>query len=226
MFLNQLKSLTMKKLSVILFIVLFSVPAFSQFINFGFKAGAESNTVPAYNISSGEFNIEAMKNASWGFHGGIFTRINIQTLYIQPEVVFTSNSFDYEVVNFPPPYSSSRPPSSYSVIKSQKFNRLSIPVLVGMKFGPLRINAGPAADIQIGTPKALIDDPKFKDMYKEAVWGFQAGIGVDILKAFTFDVRYAGSLGEKYGKSITIGNQDYKLNQGQKSFLVSIGIMF
>ena len=213
----------MKKISAILFVLFLSVPAFSQFINFGFKAGAESNTVPTYNISSGMFNIEAMKNASWGFHGGIFTRINIQTLYIQPEVVFTSNSFDYDCIE---EYRSVIGSAYSHETKSQKFNRLSVPILVGMKFGPMRINAGPAADIKIGSPKALIDDPKFKDMYKEAVWGFQAGVGIDILKAFTFDVRYAGSLGEKYGKSITIGNQDYKLNQGQKSFLVSIGIMF
>ena len=220
----------MKKISVLLFVLLLSVPAFSQFINFGFKAGAESNITPKYDKALNSMlyqyvlDIETVKNVSWGFHGGIFTRINIQTLYIQPEVVFTSNSFDYSVREFWSHISGLTPPAP--IIKSQRFNRLSVPLLVGMKFGPMRINAGPAADIKIGSPKALIDDPDFKKMYKDAIWGFQAGIGVDLLKAITFDVRYAGSLGEKYGKSITIGNQDYKLNQGQKSFLVSIGIMF
>ena len=217
----------MKKLSVILFIVLFSVPAFSQFIKFGIKAGAESSTAPKYDGFGGlgnyEWNISVMKDASWGFHGGIFTRINIFFLYLQPEVVFASTSYDYAVGNLSPISSSIY--TSFPTI-SQKFNRLSVPLLVGMKFGSFRINAGPVANMQIGSPKALIDEPNFKDMYKGAVWGFQAGIGVDILKKLTLDARYAGSLGEKYGDAVKIGSQNFKLDYGQKSFLLSIGLMF
>jgi len=217
----------MKKLSIILFIVMFSVPAFSQFIKSGIKFGAESNTTPKYNILTTQggthWNIEAMKNASWGFHGGIFTRIKIFNLFIQPEVVFASSSFDYEVKRIPPPLSSVLPMPE---INSQRFNRLSIPLLVGMKFGPLRVNAGPAANIQIGTPKALINDPSFSDMYKGAVWGYQAGVGLDILKKLTLDARYAGSLGGKFGDSVTIGNQNFKLDHSQKTFLISVGLMF
>ena len=217
----------MKKLSVILFIVLFSVPAFSQFIKFGIKAGAESNTAPEYKyditVVGGNKIITPENDASWGFHGGIFTRINIFFLYLQPEVVFASTSYDYAVVNLSPISSSIY--TSFPTI-SQKFNRLSVPLLVGMKFGSFRINAGPVANMQIGSPKALIDDPNFKDMYKRAVWGFQAGIGVDILKKLTLDARYAGSLGEKYGDAVKIGSQNFKLDYGQKSFLLSIGLMF
>ena len=218
----------MKKLSVFLFILLFSVPVFSQFIKFGIKAGAESNKTPEYNISFApsifsNYIITPQNNTSWGFHGGIFTRIKIQMLYIQPEVIFASNSYDYEVANI---YHWSSAIYPKPDIKSQKFNRLSVPILVGMEFGPVRINAGPVAAIQIGSPKALIDDPNFKKMYKDAVWGFQAGIGFDILETLTLDFRYAGSLGERYGNEVTIGNQNYKLDHGQKSFLVSIGLMF
>ena len=218
----------MKKLSAILFILMFSIPAFSQFFSFGIKAGAESNTTPKYNylVSGGLTNqtfIEAVDNASWGFHGGIFARIKIFNLFIQPEVVFASNSFEYTVQQPAPVWSSS---THLQEIKSQKFNRLSVPILVGMKFGPLRINAGPAANIQIGSPKALIDDPKFKDMYKGAVWGYQAGVGLDILKKLTLDARYAGRLGKRFGDSVTIGSQNFKLDHSQKTFLLSVGLMF
>ena len=212
----------MKKLSIITFILLFSVPAFSQFFSFGIKAGAETNTAPKYNLSNGEWNIAAMKDASWGFHGGIFTRIKIFFLYVQPEVVFASTSFDYTV----------KQPSGglmsgfLSETKSQQFNRLSVPFLAGMKFGPFRINAGPAANIQIGTPKALIDEPNFDEIYKGVVWGLQAGVGIDILKKLTLDARYAGGFGKQFGDAVTIGSQTYKLDHGQKSFLVSLGLMF
>jgi hypothetical protein len=217
----------MKKLSAILFILMFSVPAFSQFLSFGIKAGAETNTTPEYYSSRSlvgtNLDISPVKNVSCGFHGGIFTRVKIFNLYVQPEVVFVSNSFNYSVAEFEYDIEWTPPPPE---IKSQRFNRLSVPILVGMKLGPLRVNAGPAANIQIGTPKAFIDDPNFKDMYKSAVWGYQAGIGIDILKKLTLDARYAGSLGEKFGNEVTIGNQNFKLDHGQKSFLLSVGLMF
>lgn len=204
----------MKKLSVIILVMLISVPVFSQ-IKFGIKAGAETTTVPTYDISSGTSNIEALEDASWGFHGGLFMRIKLLALFVQPELVFASNTFDYTVKT-----------ATVTEVKSQTFNRLSIPVLVGFKLGPVRLNAGPAAAIQIGSPEALIDDPNFEDMYKGAVWGFQAGIGVDLLNKITLDARYAGGLGEKFGDSVTIGGQDFQLDYGQKSFLLSVGIMF
>ena len=63
-------------------------------------------------------------------------------------------------------------------------------------------------------------------MYKGAVFGYQAGLGIDLFKKLTLDVRYAGSLGEKFGDAITIGGQNFQLDYGQSSFLVSLGIMF
>lgn len=204
----------MKKLSVIILVMLISVPVFSQ-IKFGIKAGAETTTVPTYDISSGTNNIEALEDASWGFHGGLFMRVKLLALFVQPELVFASNTFDYTVKT-----------ATVTEVKSQTFNRISVPLLVGFKLGPVRLNAGPAASIQIGSPEALIDDPNFEQMYKGAVWGFQAGLGLDILNKITLDARYAGGLGEKFGDAVTIGSQNFQLDYGQKSFLLSVGIMF
>jgi hypothetical protein len=204
----------MKKLSVTILVVLISFPVFSQ-IKFGIKAGAETTKVPTYDISTGTSNIEALEDASWGFHGGIFMRLKLLALFVQPELVFASNTYDYTVKT-----------ATVTEVKSQTFNRVSVPVLVGFKLGPLRLNAGPAASIQIGSPKALIDDPKFEQMYKGAVWGYQAGLGLDILNKITLDARYAGGLGEKFGDAVTISGQDFQLDYSQKSFLLSVGIMF
>lgn len=204
----------MKKISVIILLMLIAVPVFSQ-IKFGIKAGAETTKVPTYDISTGTNDIVALKDASWGFHGGIFMRLKLLALFVQPELVFASNTYDYTVNT-----------ATLTEVKSQTFNRVSIPVLVGLKLGPMRINAGPAASIQIGSPKALIDDPNFEQMYKGAVWGFQAGLGLDILNKITLDARYAGGLGDKFGDAVTIKGQDFQLDYSQKSFLLSVGIMF
>jgi hypothetical protein len=211
---NQTKKQMMKKIYVFVLVIILSVPAFSQ-INFGIKAGAETTTVPSYQIGNGDATIDALKDAAWGYHAGIFLRFGLGPVYLQPEAVFASTTFDYNVTT-----------TDLTELKSQKFNRLSIPVLLGLKLGPLRLNAGPAASIMIGSPSALIDDPDFKNMYKGAVYGYQAGIGLDILKTLTLDIRYAGSLGEKYGDTVTIGGQTFRLNYGQSSLLFSIGLMF
>ena len=204
----------MKKLLVIALAVLIAVPAFSQ-IKFGIKAGAETTTVPTYNLTDGTNNIETLKDAAWGFHAGVFLRLSLLGIYLQPEAVFASNTYDYNVTTV-----------TGTELLSQTFNRLEIPVLVGFKVGPLRLNAGPSASVQIGTPKALINDSNFTEMYKGATFGFQAGIGVDLFKKLTFDARYGGSLSERFGDVVSIGTQDFKLDHRQNSFILSVGIMF
>lgn len=203
----------MKKLLIFGLVIILSAPAFSQ-VKFGIKAGAETTTVPKYQLGNGSATIEALESASWGYHAGIFLRLQLGFVYIQPEAVFASTSYDYNVTTVTLPE-----------LRTQKFNMISIPVLVGLKLGPLRLNAGPAASVMIGSPSALIDDIDFKDMYRRAIYGYQAGAGVD-LGPLTLDVRYAGSLGEKYGNSVTIEGQNFKLGYGQSSLILSLGLMF
>ena len=205
----------MKKLIVLLIVFVLALPAFSQ-INFGIKAGAATTTVPTYDLSTGANNIEALKDAAWGFQAGVFLRLSLLGIYLQPEVVFASNTYEYNVTQGTNP----------TELVKQTFNRLDVPVLLGIKLGPLRINAGPAAAVQIGTPKALVDDPDFESLYKGATFGYQAGIGFDLFKKLTIDARYGGSLSEKFGDAVTIGGQTFALDQRQPSFIVSLGLMF
>jgi hypothetical protein len=204
----------MKKLFVILLAVFIALPAFSQ-INFGLKIGATSATVPTYDFSTGTNNIEAVKNSSWGFQAGAFLRVGLKSIYLQPEVVFATNTYDYNVTTV----------SGTEALK-QSFNRLEIPVLLAIKLGPIHFNAGPSATIQIGSPKALINDPNFGDMYRSATFGFQAGVGLDLFKKIILDARYNGSLSGKFGDAVTIGSQTFNLDSRQPTFTLSVGLMF
>lgn len=208
----------MKKLLVLVLAAFIAIPSYSQLFKFGIKAGGQTTTVPTYDFSTGSTNysITALENAQWGFHGGVFARIKLGPIYLQPEVVFMTSSFDYSVddgVNM-------------DVLKSQTFNRLAIPLLIGFKLGPVRINAGPAASVQIGTPEALIDDPDFENMYETALWGYQAGIGIDLFKKLTLDARVAGGLGDMLGDQVTIGSQTFNLDYSQTTIMFSLGWMF
>jgi hypothetical protein len=210
----KLKKFIMKKLLIFLLAVIFTIPAFSQ-IKFGLKVGATTTTVPKYDISTGTNNIKALKDADWGFQAGAFLRVGLKFVYIQPEVVFATNSYDYNVTTV-----------SGTKLMKQNFNRLEVPVLLGIKLGPLHIKAGPSATIQIGSPKALIDDPDFEAMYRGATFGYQAGIGIDLFNKIAFDARYNGSLSGKFGDKVTISGQDFTLDSRQPSFTLSVGLMF
>jgi hypothetical protein len=205
----------MKKIIIVLLSAFLALPGFSQ-IKFGLKVGAATSQVPTYNFTTGTTNIEAVKNSNWGFQGGAFVRINFLGIHVQPEVLFATTTFDYNVSQGTSP----------AVLESQTFNRLSIPVIVGLKIGPIRVGVGPAASIIIGTPKALIDDPNFTDMYKSAIWGYQAGVGIDLFKKLVLDARYAGSLGDMLGESVAIGGQTFTLDHSAPTFILSVGWMF
>jgi hypothetical protein len=212
----KLNIIFMKKIIIVLLAAFISIPALPQVFKFGIKGGMQSTDLPVYDITSGSTAIEAVKTASWGFHAGAFARIKLLAIYLQPEVVFTTNTFDYNVTE-----------NAVETLKEQKFSRLSVPLLVGVKLGPVRINAGPAAAIQIGSPEALVNDPDFENLYAGAVWGFQAGLGVDLLKRLTIDARYAGPFSsEVFGETIAIGSQTFKLDQGVPSWIISLGIFF
>jgi hypothetical protein len=116
-------------------IIIVSAPVFSR-VKFGIMAGAETTRVPTYQYGNGDAAIDALKDASWGYHAGIFLRFNLG-----------------------------------------------------------------------------------------AVYGYQAGEGID-LGRLTLDIRYAGSLGEKFGDSITIEGPTFKLDYRQSCLLLSAGLMF
>lgn len=212
----------MKKLLVIFVAAAITLPALSQ-VNFGIKAGLSTTTITmddAKTITSGstDYLVEKLKGANYGFHAGLFVRLNMSSLYIQPELLFTSRTYEYTVTEMV---------TETEAVVKQNFNKLDIPLMIGFKSGPFRINAGPAASLLINSPKELIDDPDFKTMFSNLTFGYQAGIGLDILKKITLDLRYEGSL-KKYQNQIEdlVGGDKFKLDDRPNAFIFSAGIIF
>jgi hypothetical protein len=56
--------------------------------------------------------------------------------------------------------------------------------------------------------------------------GYQAGLGFDLLKILTFDLRYEGSL-KKYQNQIqNLAGTSVNLDDRPNAFLFSLGVMF
>ncbi len=202
----------MKKSILILLAVILSSGAFAQF-SWGLKAGATSNNFKLEDINiDTQQTIEAAGDASWGFHGGVFVRLSMLGIMIQPEVIFSMAENNMLVNDM-----------GIEEIRSQKFNKLDIPVLLGVKLGPVRLMAGPAASVMLSSTSDLWDNAE--NLYKSATFGYQAGVGVDILKKITLDVRYEGGL-NNFGDEITIGQETFTLDGRNNAILISAGIMF
>ena len=88
-------------------------------------------------------------------------RVTLFGIYIQPELLLTTRTNEYTVTDI----TNSNAPLS-TVVK-QNFNKLDIPVLIGLKLGPIRLNAGPSGSILINSPKELISESGFQKFVQQ-----------------------------------------------------------
>jgi opacity protein-like surface antigen len=210
----------MKKLLAIVFIVLLSIPAFSQ-IKFGLTAGVSTTslnmpTIKTVTSGTTSFTVDGLTAAKYGFHGGAFLRVTLFGLYIEPELLFSTRTNEYTVTNVQ---------STLATVAKQNFNKLDLPVMVGFKLGPLRIDAGPSGSLLINSPKDLIANPDYKSNYTKMTIGYQAGLGFDLFNRLTFDVRYEGSL-KKYQNQIqNLTGTKVNLDDRPNAFVFSVGII-
>ena len=214
----------MKKFAAILIIVLISIPAFSQ-IKFGLKAGVSTTslsmpTIKTVTSGTTSFTVDGLTAAKYGFHGGAFVRLTFFGVYIQPELLFSTRTNEYTVTNV------TNQASPVAYVAKQSFNKLDIPVMLGFKLGPLRLNAGPTGSLLINSPKSIITNPDYKNNYNRMTIGYQAGLGFDLLSFLTFDLRYEGNL-KKYQNQIqSLTGKKYNLDDRPNAFVFSVGIMF
>lgn len=199
-----------RKLLLTAFALLIYTTSFSQVFMIGPRVGISSSKLEIKE------NIADVRegDASFGFHAGIFTRFSSSTLYVQPELLFTSNGgkieFEDEVGN--------------QIVNEYEFNKLDVPVMVGFKFLNLfRIQAGPVASLLLKADAkegGVTDD--VKDNYKNATFGYQAGIGLDI-GSLILDLKYEGNLSE-FGDEVRFAGSSFNTDVRNNQWLLSVGI--
>lgn len=188
-------------------------------LKFGVKGGVNSSYIKMddiISVSGGEkYSLEGIKSGTVGFHAGLMTRVTFFGVFIQPELYFSSTGGEVEVTDLI---------TQAVSIRKMEFKKLDIPVLVGFKFGPARINAGPVASIIIDSKADLIEKAGYEEKIKGATFGYQAGVGIDIL-SISLDVRYEGNL-SKLGEGVNIGGNDFEFDSRNPQFIFSLGIFF
>lgn len=204
----------MKNLIFVFAILLSSQLAFSQ-VDFGIKAGINTFDVND-EILEGDFQefTIAVREAQYGFHAGVFLRAKVGPIILQPELIFNSDNIDYTF---------DQGGLGQSVI-NQKYRALDLPVLVGFKLGPIRIQGGPVGHYQLESITDLTEDIRTEEFVDQLNLGWQIGGGFDI-KRLTFDIRYESNDG-KLGESLNVFGQSVQFAQSRNRIVASVGYKF
>lgn len=184
----------------------------------GIRGGVNFSQLKTDSQQSVGVNIRQSLDTKTGYVGGVFARIGTK-IFIQPEIIFSAKGGSINVL-----------PQNGSTAQTVaiEYTNLDVPLLLGFKFGPLRLNAGPVASFRI-SDKGLDDELKkyssnVGESFKNASYGYQAGAGVDI-GSFCLDLRYEGSLSDISSGDFR-DNLMNKINFSQKSNLwqVTLGL--
>ncbi len=190
-------------------------------IEFGIRAGLSSVDLITNSIEyvKGEQSFKLQFNESeYGHHFGLYSRLSFLGIYIEPNLMFSSNKVSYTLSEF------TENGFPISVLKNETYHNLDIPVFVGIKAGIIRVYAGPVAHLHISSSSDLFDINGYSQRFKSATYGYQAGFGLDIWK-LRFDVAYEGNL-SKFGDHISIDGNDYSFSDSASRLLGTVSYAF
>lgn len=167
---------------------------------------------PKVGVSQGNVNVSGdgftSGDSKLGYHLGGFIRMGGNFFFIQPEVLYTNTGGDI-----------SRMDGNDRVTYEATFNRLDVPIMVGLKFANIfRIQAGPVANFLLSSELRDNVDNIIDPDYNTSSIGYQAGIGLDVGNMI-LDLKYEGPLG-KTADSIV----GFQTDQRQNQLILSLGI--
>ena len=185
------------------------------------------------------------------FTVGLFGRVTIGRVYVQPEVLYfkTSNVFDANVVGVESNNLFNLPTGANVNLTLNQMN-LQVPVMIGLNvidldILTLRAQVGPTANFVLQS-KTVYDQTYTLDGQQypldnattdedfdptSIAWGLQAGLGLDVLKRITLDINYNFGLSHMFenlnntplGETFDFSNIDHTR---QNMFMVTVGIKF
>lgn len=201
-------------------------------ITMGWSAKAQLDVIVlgglhSVDVGASDFNIKdpnsadsfrlALENASYGFHFGAGLRVNMRNFFIQPELVFNSNKANFKIKDY-------NQPGFVDSLRTEKYQYLDIPIMLGFKFSVIRLYGGPVAHIFIHNNSELTDIDGYHDKFKTATFGYQAGLGLD-LSFIGIDIRHEGNF-SKYGDHINFFGRQLPFDKKASRLIGTISLRF
>lgn len=177
-------------------------------VEFGVKAGMNASR---FKISKTNFFSEAGR-ARTGYHAGLFSRVYLMNMHVQPELVYNWNCYELESAL-----------AGNGTQARAKVQTLEMPVLAGFNLLFVRFQAGPVFNVMNKTSDVAGKRIQFGEIMKPTV-SYSAGVGIDLMK-LSFDVRYNGMFTKKELHAWDeTQSYDFKANFG--GWMFSLGYIF
>ena len=206
----------MKKLIVTSLIAFFAFNLFAQ-VKFGLRAGFAAGLQDVNEVQLGNGDTLGLTDIKGGIHFGVVSQIQISKFFIQPEVLFNSNTANYTL-------SSDKDENGVRNILKERYNNIDVPVMMGYKTGSLRLQAGPVGHVHVSNTSDLLNRDGFMDAFKSMTYGYQAGIGLDIWKLMV-DIKYEGNFTD-FDEHIQFDNMNVELSDAPKRWVFTVGYTF
>ena len=157
----------------------------------------------------------SIADAKAGIHLGMFVQAKFGLVFLQPEIIFNSQSVDYSIEDL----------STQTVdILNENYQDIDLPIIVGFNAGPFRFGGGPVGHYQLSSTSDIVGNFNYSQTFNDFTWGWQAGIGLDFWKMH-IDVRYEGNLSD-FGDHITFYDRKYAFDDKPSRLIASLGISF
>lgn len=206
----------LKHIALIFIALLVFAPGQAQ-LKFGIRGGIGSSNIKLKEFSSPDYKLD-YKSSQVGFHFGVVSQLKLGMFVLQPELLFSTVRTDLSYTDL------TTGPDPVEQIGKQSFNKLDLPVIAGVKIGPLKLQAGPIASVVLNSKSDLLKENGVNQAYKGMTIGYQAGLGLE-LGTLLLDVKYEGSL-SKFADGITIGGENFNFDQRINQLILSIGFLF
>ena len=193
----------------------------AQPLKLGAKVGIGSRTVKAGELFIRNSNdLDSLKlsfsSSKPSIQMGLFARVSLLGIYVQPELLLTFTNATYEEQNVLD--------ASMQTFRKENLVYMDVPVMVGMKFAFLRVQGGPVFSTLLNNKSELRDLDGLERSFKKSALAGQIGVGLDIWK-LTFDLRYEFRLSKKKDQFSFLG-RGYALSTRKSQALMSVGYVF
>ena len=211
------------KRNIIFWACMLVLMAVNAQVQLGVRAGIHTGDISGSDVLvTNRAGVDSLKvkgeSANVGFRIGVISRIKLgNTFYVQPELVFRTSSRDYQITD------------AFNNVDSVEFRNengflIDIPILAGLKFGPLRIQGGPIASLLLNTNSNLEDVDNFGRSFNSAKWALQYGFGLD-LGSLAIDINRQNFISST-DDTLVIGNSDFDLGGEGDFWIFALAIYF
>jgi len=189
---------------------------FGPRLGFGFNTDLQAKDLVIRNGDDLDAFSLSLQSSTPEVQMGFFGRVGLGPIFLQPEVLLATSSVDYTLEDLL---------NGESREVSERTYQLSLPIMAGVKLGPVRAQAGPVYRVHLGGFSDLADIEGMNRRFEQSTLGLQAGLGFDLGRKVALDFRYEADLTRSRDEVSFLGNTHDVSSQGGL-LVTSLGISF